>query len=329
MNAAYGRDLDLNLFRVLVAVADTGSVTAAAAQLYLTQPAISAALRRLSASVGAQLLARHGRGVVLTERGALLVADVRPHLEAMIQVALEPPRFDPRTSDRIVRIGLADAADEWLLPPLLRLLEREAPRLRLICLPVQFRTVAEALATRRVDLAVTVADELPASILRQPPSRGGFVCLFDPRFAALGSRPTERAYFAHEHVIVSYNGDLRGIIEDSFGRERRVRCSVASFSCIGAIVEGGPLVATVPEIVAFPIVRQRPQLRTAPLPFDGLWGGMDLLWPAALDADVAGRLVREALARVANEMASPSGKRKPTPRRAARARPKGSPLTSP
>jgi LysR family transcriptional regulator, mexEF-oprN operon transcriptional activator len=44
----YGRNLDLNLLRVFWVVAERGSVTAAASQLYLTQPALSAALRRLT-----------------------------------------------------------------------------------------------------------------------------------------------------------------------------------------------------------------------------------------------------------------------------------------
>ena len=299
MNVVHARDLDLNLFRVLIAVAETGSVTAAAARLYLTQSAVSAALGRLKSAIGAPIVARHGRGVVLTERGARLVADVKPHLDAMIQVALAPPRFDPRTSDRTLRLGLADTADESLLPPLLHMLARDAPRMRLICLPVQFRTVAEALATRRVDIAVTVADALPQSIARRPLFRGHFVCVFDPRFTRLGARPTARAYLAQEHVIVSYNGDLRGVIEDTFGVERRVRCSVASFGGIGAIVEGGNLVATVPEIVAFDILRQRPRLRSAPLPFPHPAGGMDLLWPRALEADDAGVFVRDAIVKVA------------------------------
>ena len=53
MNASYGRDLDLNLLRVFVVVADSGSVTRAASHLYLTQPAVSAALRRLTTAIGA------------------------------------------------------------------------------------------------------------------------------------------------------------------------------------------------------------------------------------------------------------------------------------
>ncbi len=118
--------------------------------------------------------------------------------------------------------------------------------MRLVCVPIQFRTVAEALATRRIELAVTVADDLPRTIGRRPLFRGKFAILFDPRFVRLGARPTERAYLAQQHVIVSYNGDLRGTVEDNMGRERDVRCSVASFGSIGAIVDGSALVATLP-----------------------------------------------------------------------------------
>jgi LysR family transcriptional regulator, mexEF-oprN operon transcriptional activator len=300
MSAVHARHLDLNLLPVLVAVADTGSVTAAAERLYLTQSAVSAALARLKSAIGESVVIRHGRGVVLTERGARLVAEARPHLDAILQTALEPARFDPRTSDRTLRIGLADIADEWLLPGLLRFLDVEAPGIRLVCSPIQFRTVGEALATRRIDIGVTVADELPASVARRSLIRSHFVCLFDPRFVSLGVRPTERAYLAQDHVIVSYNGDLRGVVEDTFGKERRVRCSVASFGSVGAIVDGGRLVATLPSVVAPQILRVRPHLRVAPIPFTHEPGTMDLLWPTALDADPACRFVRDAIVRLAD-----------------------------
>jgi LysR family transcriptional activator of mexEF-oprN operon len=299
MSAVHARNLDLNLLPVLVAVADTGSVTAAAARLYLTQSAVSAALGRLKSAVGEAVVTRHGRGVVLTERGARLVADARPHLDAIVQTALQPTRFDPKTTDRTIRLGLADSTDETLLPPLLRLLEVEAPHMRLVCSPIQFRTVGEALATRLIDLAVTVADDLPASVARRPLLRSHFVCVFDPRFVRLGARPTERAYLAQDHVIVSYNGDLRGIVEETFGRERRVRCSVSSFASIGAIVDGGRLVATIPIIVARQVLRIRPHLRMSALPFPRIPGSVDLLWPRALEVDPACRFVRDALVRIA------------------------------
>lgn len=299
----YGRDQDLNLFRVLVAVADAGSVTGAAARLYLTQPAISAALRRLESAIGAPVTVRQGRGIELTARGARLVADIRPHLDAIVQTALSPPRFDPKTSDRTIRIGMSDSTDEWLLPPLLRRLERTAPRMRLIALPIQFRTVQDALVHRRIDLAVSVADALPDSIARLALFRGGFVCVYDPRFAKLGARPSERTYFAQDHVIVSYNGDLRGVVEDSYARERRVRCAVATFSAVGAIVDGSSLVATLPGIVARQLVAQRPHLAISRFPLPQVDGGMDLLWPTALGDDDANRFIRETIVELAGKLA--------------------------
>ncbi len=301
MTENYGRDLDLNLLRVFVVVADTGSVTQAAARLYLTQPAVSAALRRLTTAVGAPLFVRHGRGVVLSSQGERLLATARPHLQALVDATLATPPFDAASSDRTLRIGLSDAAEMWLLPALLRVLDREAPRMRVVALPVQFRTIGDALASRRVDIAVTVADELPSSVERAPLYAGGFVCLYDPRHGRLGKTIGERAYFARDHVIVSYNGDLRGLVEDVVRKQRRVRCSLASFAHVGDVVDGSALLATVPESIAAHVRRVRPHLRTAKLPFLLTGGaGVELLWPAATTTDPACRFVRERITEIAH-----------------------------
>src|SRR5437899_318897 len=138
MPKVYGRDLDLNLLRVFAVVADSGSVTEAAKRLYLTQPAVSAALRRLTTTVDAPLFVRSGRGLALTSRGERLRLGLQPHLQALVDAALAPSTFDPATSDRTIRLGLSDSAELWLLPPLLRVLEREAPHMRLVAIPVQF-----------------------------------------------------------------------------------------------------------------------------------------------------------------------------------------------
>jgi LysR family transcriptional activator of mexEF-oprN operon len=173
MNTSYGRDLDLNLLRVFAVVAEAGSVTEAAGRLYLTQPAVSAALRRLTTTVGAPLFARRGRGLVLTSRGERLRATLIPHLQAVVDAALSSPAFDPATSERTLRLGLSNSAEVTLVPQLLKVFAREAPRMRMIVVPVQFRTVGAALATG-LDAAVTVADQLPASVRRQTLYRGGF-----------------------------------------------------------------------------------------------------------------------------------------------------------
>ncbi|HEY0095392.1 MAG TPA: LysR family transcriptional regulator [Archangium sp.] len=299
MHAIYEKDLDLNLLRVFVVVAEAGSVTEAASRLYLTQPAVSAALRRLTSAVGAPLFVRAGRGLALTTRGQRLFASARPHLQALVEAAVAPVTFDAKTSERTVRLGLSDANEAWLLPPLLRLLAEEAPRMRLVVLPVQFRTIAEVLGSSAVDLAVTVADELPADTRRLTLFTGGFVCLFDPRHARVGKRLTLERYLAHEHVIVSYNGDLRGIVEDVFGVQRRVRVSVPTFHSIGALVEGSALLATVPGVVARELMALRPGLRTAAVPLALKGSPMELLWRSTVEDDEAIRFMRDLVVRVA------------------------------
>ncbi len=302
MNPVHGRDLDLNLLRAFVVTAEAGSVTAAAGRLYLTQSAVSAALKRLAEAVGAPLFARSGRGVTLTARGQKLLRTARPHLDALIDAALSPAEFDARTSERTVRLGLSDTSETWLLPPLLRALAAGAPRMRLVVLPVQFRTVGEALASGNVDIAITVADEMPAATRRKALFLGGFVCLHDPRHARLPQKLTVQSYLAHEHVIVSYNGDLRGVVEDALDIHRTVRVSVPSFQSIGALLDGSALLATVPEIEAREIMALRPHLRAKALPFSLAGSALEMLWQSALDDDEAIRFVQGLITGIAADL---------------------------
>jgi DNA-binding transcriptional LysR family regulator len=64
--------LDVTRLAVLVAVARTGSVTAAARELHYAQPSVSHHLARLEAETGSRLIQRVGRGIRLTEAGLLL-----------------------------------------------------------------------------------------------------------------------------------------------------------------------------------------------------------------------------------------------------------------
>jgi LysR family transcriptional regulator, mexEF-oprN operon transcriptional activator len=299
MNSSYERDFDLNLIRVFLVVAEAGSVTAAAGRLYLTQPAVSAALRRLTTAVGAPLFVRAGRGLALTARGRRLLATARPHLEALIDAAFSQTGFDPATSDRVVRLGLSDVNEAWVLPPLLRAMEAAAPRMRLVVVPIQFRTVSDALGSAAIDLGMAVVGDLPADTRRLTLFHGGFACLYDPRNARIGKRLSLKRYLAHEHVVVSYAGDLRGIVEDLLGVQRRVRVSVPTFHSVGAVVEGSALLATVPRMVAREIISLRPRLRATRLPLPLHGAPMELLWRTAVEDDEAVSLVRDLVARVA------------------------------
>jgi LysR family transcriptional regulator, mexEF-oprN operon transcriptional activator len=290
----FERDLDLNLLRVFVVVAQERSVTNAAARLYVTQPAVSASLRRLTEFVGADLFTRQGQGIRLTVRGEELLAAAEVHLGPLVAATKTTTTFDASQSAATVRVGLGDGM-MYLLPPLLTLLREQAPRMHLVVLPVQFRNVEELLIGRRVDFAVTVADEVSSSIIRQalPTTRMGFMCLYDSRFFV--GDVTEGAYFEREHVAVSYAGDTRGIVEDQTHQARVVRVSVPSLSMVADAIDGSPLFGTVPSGVALHASSLRPHLRAVAVPFALATLPLEMLWLRAVDGDAAIRYVRERI----------------------------------
>ena len=76
-----------------------------------------------------------------------------------------------------------------------------------------------------------------ASACCGPRGSGSSVCVYDAHRLSLGTTLTRERYLAHDHVLVSYNGDLRGIVEDLSGVQRRVRVSMPGFGSVGPALE--------------------------------------------------------------------------------------------
>ena len=110
--------LDLIRLRVLVAVAQEGSVTAAADYLGYAQPSISHHLRQLESEVGVPLFQRAGRGLRLTDAGAVLVrraTEILGHVDAAVGRSPDVRRTEDRatTTGRIpVSPGEFDSAGD-------------------------------------------------------------------------------------------------------------------------------------------------------------------------------------------------------------------------
>jgi len=71
------RDLDWSLIRSFLAVAETGSLSAAARRLGLSQPTLGRQVRAAEAALGTPLFTRAARGLVPTEAGAALIGPAR------------------------------------------------------------------------------------------------------------------------------------------------------------------------------------------------------------------------------------------------------------
>jgi LysR family transcriptional regulator, low CO2-responsive transcriptional regulator len=134
------------------AVARLGSVSRAAEEMHLTQPAVSIQLGILEDAAGTPLLHRNARGVKLTEAGELLAAYAARILELWRETG-EAMALHCGEVAGLLRVGAATTA-EYLLPPLLLEFVREHPQVKVKLQVGNRAETVNQLASQGIDLAV-------------------------------------------------------------------------------------------------------------------------------------------------------------------------------
>jgi LysR family transcriptional regulator, low CO2-responsive transcriptional regulator len=134
--------------RTFLAVARTGSVRAAAADLVVTEPAVSAAVAALGRELGCELLARDGRGIRLTEAGRTMAA----YAAELVGLA-EQARREVAGGSRL-RLAGVTTAGEFVLPGLIKAFRERHPEVDVSLEVGNREEVLAALRRRDVDLAV-------------------------------------------------------------------------------------------------------------------------------------------------------------------------------
>ncbi|MCD2165344.1 LysR family transcriptional regulator [Comamonas koreensis] len=251
-------DLDLNLLKVFDAVFRHRSVSRAADELGLSQPAASQALTRLRVLLHNPLFERMHGGVRPTPCAERLAQSVQAAL-ATLEVALaEAQDFDPQTGDRRFRIHLSDIGEARLLPLLIQALRERAPRLQLETLPMPMHDIADALDRGLLDLAigflagVTRTQQL---VLRsdhyQVLLRQGHPML------KVASAPTwELAQLRKlEFVAVRSHSETLRILQ-VMDLQSQIRLTAAHFMAVPSVVAQTDLAVIMPAEIAATFVRQ-------------------------------------------------------------------------
>ena len=119
--------MNLHHLKVFRAVAEAGSISAGAARLHISQPAVTREIRELEASVGVPLFDRQPRGVALTEGGQRLLQYAQ-RIFALEQAAEHELRSFASLSQGELRLGASATLGSYLLPPLLGRFRAEHPQ---------------------------------------------------------------------------------------------------------------------------------------------------------------------------------------------------------
>ena len=146
-------DLKLKDLRYLVTVADTRHFGRAAAKCYVSQPTLSAQLRKLERYLGVQLIERQPRRVALTSAGEEIVGRARGMLEsadAIVSVARS--RRDPLAG--ALRMALLPTVGPYLLPRVAVRIRKALPRLELMLYEYQTAPMLEHLHNGDIDVGI-------------------------------------------------------------------------------------------------------------------------------------------------------------------------------
>ena len=146
-------DIKLKDLRYLVAVADTRHFGRAAGRCFVSQPTLSAQLKKLEQYLGVQLIERAPQNIRLTEAGEQIVARARRILEdSDAVVTLARAHRDPLAG--VLRIALLPTIGPYLLPRVSQAVRKALPRLELRLYEYQTAPMLEKLQLGEIDLGV-------------------------------------------------------------------------------------------------------------------------------------------------------------------------------
>lgn len=258
--------LDLRRLQALVAVARTGSVSAAADELHYGQPTISHHLHRLEAETQTVLLQRVGRGVRLTADG-LALAHRAEEILALSRRAEDELQLAAGLRAGRVRLAAFPSAAATLVPPALARLRDAAPGVAIEFVEAEPPDAIELLRNGRADLAITFTyDDTDAGLLSADTVLTDHLYLVEP--ADERPRTAACALRVHRHTpwVAGCERCRAQLVElcAASGYEPEISFATDDYLAVQALVAQGSLVSILPGLAL--AVHQHPGVRVTRLP---------------------------------------------------------------
>ncbi len=171
-------EITLRQLACLVAVADHGSISAAAEALDVTQPTVTHQLKLLEDSIGHRLVDRSARGITVRPEGQLVVDRARAILQQVISIADD--LVDVRTIHGEVRLGIIQTASAAHFPFVYRRLMTRYPDVHLVVTEARSMDLVEKVRHGDLDLAVVTLPIVYTDVQVAPLWREELVLIDNP-----------------------------------------------------------------------------------------------------------------------------------------------------
>ncbi|MDR6184022.1 LysR family transcriptional regulator [Asaia bogorensis] len=288
--------LDFNLLVTLDTLLAERNVTRAARRLNMSQPALSTRLSRLRDIFDDPLLIPKQRGMVPTQKALELQPRLHEALEAVRQVVATDTAFDPSRAKGIIRVAASDYTQSALLLPLVHILRREAPGLRIAWLNLDLTALHSQMERGVVDLAIDLPQVEPGQLRMRAFCREEYVLIARNGHPHIKSTIDLDLFCCLDHIIVSPDGGgfagPTDTVLEAMGRSRRVVLSTPGFLIVPRIVANSDMIAVVPARIVRE-ERGRLQVLNPPISVPGF--ELALLWHDRTTTHPVQRWVRERL----------------------------------
>ena len=217
-----------------LAVVRGGSVTAAADELVVTQPSVSAAIAALSRELGSELFERAGRGIRPTDAGKAFA----PYAEDVMGL-LEQGRRSAREAAAVaaskLKIAAVTTAAESFVPPLMRAFGQEHPGLELALDVGNRQRVLERVLAHAADVAITGRPPADDRLIAMPIMDNQIVCITAPDDELVGERPVSSSVLAERAWLLRESGSGTRALVEQFLAERDLSPVTLTLGSNGAI----------------------------------------------------------------------------------------------
>lgn len=206
--------MDLRHLVTFCAVVDRGSFSAAAEDLGISQPAVSAQIRSLEERLGQRLLDRTGR-VTLTEAGQVLETYARRIIELEADLERAMGEVGDRIAGRLV-VGSSTGPGEILLPRLLADFRAEHPDVTVSLVVHDTQTICDRVLDGELEIGIVGAARPQRGLEFTPFLRDELVLIAPPDHPLAGSGAITLADLAVTPLVVQQRGSgVRAVVEEA------------------------------------------------------------------------------------------------------------------
>lgn len=241
--------LDLNLLRTFDAIYRQHSLSAAATELGLTQPAISAALKRLRMHFDNPLFVRTSHGMRPTPHADAMSVSIARALDILRDVG-QAPTFAQATTTVHYRVYINDVGMLVVMPGVLRHVSEMAPHAKLSIIDLRPDEVVDALDRGQVDLAIGYFLGMPNWARQQTLRRTRYVCAVRSDHPQIGDTLSLEQFLNAKHGMYATSGSPHSVVDETMAQlnlNRDIMLRVPRFAALPFLIASSDLIVTIPE----------------------------------------------------------------------------------